>query len=162
MRILMVAAQARNRVIGQRNGIPWKVKGEQKIFREVTMGKPMVIGRKTYISIGRPLPGRETIIITRDPDYSEAGCHIAGSLRAAIEAAAKHGDECVIAGGGDVYRQALPMTHTLYLTTIDATVEGDVCFPELPDHFQLEQETSFLSNLDYTLRVYQNPHPESL
>ena len=54
------------------------------------------------------------------------------------------------------------MTHTLYLTTIDATVEGDVCFPELPDHFQLEQETSFLSNLDYTLRVYQNPHPESL
>lgn len=135
--VIMVAAMARNRVIGVDNGLPWHMRSDLKQFRAATMGKPLIMGRKTYQSIGRPLPGRRTIVVTRDPMFQAEGVEVADSLDAALErgqqvAAEMKADEVVIAGGAAIYSQALPRASRLLLTELDLDAQGDAVFPVLP------------------------------
>jgi dihydrofolate reductase len=134
--VSLIVAVADNGVIGQRNGLPWRLPEDLKRFKALTMGKPIIMGRKTYDSIGKPLPGRTNIVITRQPGLSLPGCVVAGSLPAAVDAAGAV-DEVMVIGGAEIYRQALPMTQRVYLTRVHAQVEGDACFPALaPEQWQ--------------------------
>lgn len=130
MRVSIIVAMARNRVIGRDNAMPWHLPAELKYFKRVTMGKPIIMGRKTYGSIGRPLPGRHNIVVTRDRGYALAGVTVVHGLQEAL-AAAGEVDEAVIIGGAELYRQALPVADRLYLTEIEAETEGDTWFPEI-------------------------------
>ncbi len=129
MKIILIAAMAANRVIGKGNDIPWHIPGEQRRFKEITMGHTLIMGRKTFDSIGRPLPGRRNIIITRQRDYLAEGCEVAHSLSEAIKKCG-HAEKVFIAGGEEMYVQALPMADEIYLTTIQREVEGDKYFPD--------------------------------
>ena len=155
MQFALVAAQAENRVIGHGPDIPWKVKGEQALFKEITMGGTLIMGRKTFDTIGRPLPGRETVIVTRNPDLEIENCHIATSLESALATAKELGRPVFVAGGGELYQQALPLADEIHLTTIHTTVEGDVFFPEVPEQFEIVAEKQFNSNINYTYRHYK-------
>lgn len=141
--VVIVVAMAKNRVIGRDNAMPWHLPADLKHFRAVTMGKPMIMGRRTFESIGKPLPGRETIIVTRNADYAApAGVHLAASLRAALvvgqsRAEAMGASAVTVVGGGDIYRQALPFADRLEITEIDALPEGDTHFPAVDlSHFR--------------------------
>jgi dihydrofolate reductase len=132
--VIMVAAMARNRVIGIDNGLPWHMRSDLKHFKAATMGKPMIMGRKTYQSIGRLLPGRETIIVTHDPGFMVPGAHTAGDLKAALhigqqQALAMAATAVIIAGGAAIYRQALPFADRMILTELDLDATGDATFP---------------------------------
>lgn len=127
--ISLVAAMAKNRVIGKDNQMPWHLPSDLKHFKAVTMGKPIIMGRKTYLSIGRPLPGRLNIVISRNPDYQVEGCSTATSFDEAL-ALAGNVEEVMVIGGGFLYSQVLPQANKLYLTQIDLAVEGDTYFPE--------------------------------
>lgn len=128
-KISLVAAMAQNRVIGRGLDIPWKIKGEQLRFKELTTGKVMVMGRLTYESIGRPLPNRINVILTRDTHFVAEGCEVFHSLQDILEHY-KNEAEIMIAGGGQLYRDALNIADTLYLTIIHQDIEGDIFFPE--------------------------------
>lgn len=119
---------ATNRAIGLDGRMPWHLPGELKHFKEATMGKPMVMGRKTWESIGRALPGRQNIIVTRNQDISADGCDVAASLEQALEIA--RGDEIMIIGGGQLYQQALPMAYRILLTVVEFEPEADTWFPD--------------------------------
>ena len=124
----VIVAMARNRVIGIDNTLPWRLPEDLKHFKALTMGHHIVMGRKTYESIGRPLPGRTTVIVSRDPAYRVEGCLTAPSIDAAIAACA--GDaEIFFVGGAEMYAQVLPRADRLYLTEIQADFEGDAWFP---------------------------------
>jgi len=129
MKIILIAAMAKNRVIGRGNAIPWHIPSELQRFKALTMGHTLIMGRKTFESIGRPLPGRKTVIVTRNPEYRAPGCAVATSLTAAIALCAKE-ETIFIAGGGEIYQEALPLADAMYLTVLDREVEGDVFFPE--------------------------------
>ncbi|MDB5596002.1 MAG: diacylglycerol kinase [Hyphomicrobiales bacterium] len=136
LRLVIVAAVARNRVIGGDNRLLWKLSADMRHFKSLTMGKPLVMGRKTFESIGRPLPGRETIVVTRDTSYAREGILVAGDLAAALaqaeSAAARLGaDEIVIAGGGEIYAQTMGQADRMELTEVDLTPKGDTLFPEI-------------------------------
>jgi dihydrofolate reductase len=135
-RINVIAAMAKNRVIGINNTLPWHLPEDLKHFKALTMGHHIIMGRKTYESIGRPLPGRTTVIVTRDPHYRVDGCLTAHSLREAIDLCG--GDEEVFfVGGADLYAQALPLADRVYLTEIQAEFDGDARFPVLePAHWR--------------------------
>lgn len=128
-RLSIIVAMARNRVIGAAGAIPWRLPNELRLFKKVTMGHHIVMGRKTYESIGRLLPGRTTVIVTRQTGYRVPGALIAHSLDAAI-AACQGDDEVFVIGGGELYRAALPLADRIYLTTIDAEPAGDTYMPE--------------------------------
>lgn len=128
MKISIIVAISSNRVIGNRNALPWHLPADLKHFKSVTMGKPMIMGRKTWTSIGRPLPGRRSIVVTRDPLFRAEGCEIAHSLDAALKLAGPV-DEVVVIGGAQVFREALPLADRIYLTVIDHVFQGDVYFP---------------------------------
>ncbi len=124
----VIVAMARNRVIGIRNTLPWRLPDDLRHFKALTMGHHIIMGRKTYESIGRPLPGRTTVIVTRDPDYRMDGCLTATSIDAAIATCA--GDaEIFFVGGAEMYAQVLPRADRLYLTEIQADYAGDAWFP---------------------------------
>ena len=120
---------ARNRVIGKDNKMPWHLPADLEHFKTVTMAKPIVMGRKTYQSIGRPLPGRQNVIISRNPDYKVEGCDVVNSIDAAIKLLSGE-EEIMIIGGGFLYSQMLEQADKLYLTFIDSEIDGDTCFPE--------------------------------
>ena len=131
-RVAMMMAMDRNRLIGRDGGMPWHVPGEQAYFKAVTMGKPVVMGRRTHESIGRPLPGRTNVVVTRDPAWRADGVVVARSLddalaagRDAARAPATRADELVVIGGAALCRNAMPLTGRLYLTVIDHAFEGD-------------------------------------
>lgn len=128
MIISLIAAMGRNHVIGKDNSLPWKLPGDMKRFKELTVGKPVIMGRKTFESIGRPLPNRTNIILTRDRNYKAAGCVVAHSLNEALEAA--KGKEIMVAGGEQIFREFLPKADKMYLTFIDKDFEGDAYFPK--------------------------------
>jgi dihydrofolate reductase len=130
MRISLIAAVATNRVIGHRNRLPWRLPADLQHFKRVTMGKPVVMGRKTWESIGRPLRGRVNIVISRDTALQAEGCVVVHSVEQALEAAAG-ADEIMIMGGAELYAQALPRADRLYLTEVRADVQGDVWFPDI-------------------------------
>jgi len=131
--IAIVVAAAENNVIGKDNQLIWHLPADLKHFKQITMGHPILMGRKTYESIGKPLPGRTTIIITRQPDYEAAGCIVVNAVQEAVEEARKLDDQAYIIGGAEIYRQALNVTDTIYLTRIHHKFEGDTFFPEIND-----------------------------
>ena len=132
MKISIVVAMAANRVIGNNNQLPWHLPADLKHFKQTTMGKPILMGRKTWESIGRPLPGRTNIVITRDENYAAPGCLVVHSVEAAMQAAEQQ-DEVMVIGGAEFYNQVLPRTDTIYLTRIHQDFEGDTFFPELDE-----------------------------
>ena len=149
--IAIVAARSQNNVIGCGVKIPWHVKGEQKLFKQITLGGTLIMGRRTFEGMGRPLPGRETIIITRNFNYVQGGCAIATDPTHAMQMAATLKRPIYVAGGGEIYQQMLSLAQYLHLTTIQAHIRGDVFFPRFneEDYYLLEEE-HFESNINYT------------
>ena len=130
MKISLIAAMAKGRVIGKDNDMPWHLPADLKHFKSLTVGKPVIMGRKTLASMGnKPLPKRTNIVLTRQEDFVAEGCVVVKSLDAAIEAAGSC-EEVIIMGGATVYEAAKEKVDTMYLTFIDATIEGDTYFPE--------------------------------
>lgn len=137
---IIVAVAGSKRVIGKTGGLPWHIPEELKRFKEITKGHPIIMGRKTHESIGRALPERTNIVITRDPAFAAEGVLVAHSLDEALKVAnrlpsshperSEGSNEIFIIGGGEIYKQALPLADKLYLTLIDQEVEGDVFFPD--------------------------------
>jgi len=132
MKLALVAAVSENNIIGFHNDLPWKLPADLQHFKDVTKGKPVIMGRKTYDSIGHALKDRHNIIVSRQAHLQVEGCDVVDSLKKAIRLAEKDMTEevCVI-GGGDIYRQALPIADQIYFTRVHATIQGDVSFPEL-------------------------------
>jgi dihydrofolate reductase len=136
MKVALIVAVSQNRVIGRDNQLPWHLPEDLQYFKSVTMGKPILMGRKTFDSIGRPLPGRANIVITRDLSWTAEGVVVVHSLDDAI-AAGKEActmtdcDEIMIIGGAQIYHDSLPMADKLYLTKVEAVVEGDAFFPQI-------------------------------
>ena len=134
MIISAIVAMASNRVIGNQGDIPWKIPGEQKMFKEITLGHAIIMGRKTYESIGRPLPGRTNIVITRQADYQASGCIVVHDLDSALQSCPRRENEAFICGGGQLYQAAWPVTDRIYLTVLPREVAGDTYFPEILEH----------------------------
>ncbi|WP_050909123.1 type 3 dihydrofolate reductase [Vibrio campbellii] len=135
MIISMIAAMADNRIIGKDNQMPWHLPADFAWFKRCTMGKPVVMGRKTYESIGRPLPGRLNIVISRDASLSIEGVTTVTSIEQALEIAGEV-EEVMIIGGGAIYAACLPMANKLYVTHIEAEIEGDTQFPDWGNEFK--------------------------
>ncbi|EPW3769169.1 type 3 dihydrofolate reductase, partial [Vibrio fluvialis] len=129
MIISMIAAMASDRIIGKDNQMPWHLPADFVWFKRCTMGKPVVMGRKTYQSIGRPLPGRQNIVISRDPHLVIEGVDVVTSIDAALNKAGA-AEEVMIIGGGSIYAECLPRADKLYVTLIDAHLDGDTQFPD--------------------------------
>jgi dihydrofolate reductase len=135
-RVTIVVARARNGTIGRDNALPWRLPEDLKHFKATTIGHAIVMGRRTFESIGRALPGRRTIVVTRDPHWQREGCERAGSLEGAIALAGTRGpdptiatDEVFVVGGAQLFAQALPLTDRIVLTEIELDVDGDTHFP---------------------------------
>ena len=134
MKISMIAAMAHDRVIGKDNQMPWHLPADLAHFKRVTLGKPVLMGRKTFESIGRPLPGRRNLVISRNPGYQAEGIEVVGSVEAALALLASSSvEELMVIGGGHLYAEMLPSADSLYLTQIDLAVEGDTRFPAFDD-----------------------------
>nr|AIA17073.1 Dihydrofolate reductase [uncultured bacterium] len=142
MIISLIVAMDRRRGIGIGNRLPWRLPADLKRFRELTMGHHLIVGRKTYESIGKPLPGRRMVIITRDPNYRADGCIVAHSVEEALDRARAQGEsEAFIGGGAEIYAQTLPRADRIYLTVVEADVEADVFLPKWNDEEWIEQES---------------------
>lgn len=129
-RIALVVAMAENRVIGRGNALPWKISEDLRFFKKITMGKPILMGRKTFQSIGKALPGRTNIVISRDPDFAAEGIKTAPDLETAIKLAKLESpEEIMIIGGAEIYALALPLADRIYLTEVHAKIDGDAWFP---------------------------------
>lgn len=156
MQLSIVAARSLNNIIGNGAEIPWRARGEQKLFKEITMNGTLIMGRKTFESIGRPLPGRTTIIITRQPGYTANGCLVTHSLDGAIDLAQQQNKPAFIVGGGEIYQQSLDRVDAVHLSTIQKNVSGDVYFPKFPTgDFNLHHEKLFESNINYIYEYYE-------
>jgi dihydrofolate reductase len=136
--IIIVAAVAENGVIGRGNALPWRLKSDMAHFRALTMGKPVVLGRKTYQSIGKPLAGRTTIVISRDENFSAPGIVVAPNFNAALQTARgdalrRNAGAIIVAGGADIYAQALPLATRLVITQVHKRVDGDARFPAIDE-----------------------------
>ncbi len=132
--IALVVAVARNGVIGREGGLPWHISSDLKRFKAITMGKPVIMGRKTWESLPKkPLPGRHNIVITRQRGYEAPGASVVAGVEAALQLARSgKPEEIAVIGGGEIYRKFLPLADRVYLTEVDLDVEGDIFFPELP------------------------------
>ena len=171
MRKALIVAMARNRVIGRNNKLPWYLPGDLRYFKQATMGKPIIMGRKTWDSIGRPLPGRMNVVISRTPEWqAPAGTVAAASLSEALvkaeaQAELEGGDEVMIIGGGQIYAEALPMVDRIYITQVHAEVDGDAFFPEVNwDEWEEIGREDFSASdnnpYDYSFVVYQRSRSE--
>ncbi len=138
MKISLIVAMASNRVIGLNNQMPWHLSADLKKFKAVTMGAPILMGRKTYQSIGRPLPGRTNIIISRNPDYRQDGCIVVNTIESALTKGSENAGELFIIGGSDLYNATLPIADSIYLTLINKAFDGDTFFPDIDAHDWLE------------------------
>ncbi|HTN93237.1 MAG TPA: dihydrofolate reductase [Gallionella sp.] len=150
-RISLIVAMAKNRVIGINNMLPWHLPADLKHFKMLTMGHHIVMGRKTYESIGKPLPGRTSVVVTRNADYAVPGVVVANSLNAAISACGND-EEIFIVGGAELYGHAIHLADRIYLTEIDADIAGDAHFTELDN--RLWQETERKSHLPDDKNAY--------
>lgn len=130
MLISLIVAMAQNRCIGRDGTLPWQLPADLQRFKQITMGHTLLMGRKTYQSIGRPLPGRTSIVLSQDPSFTAIGCIVAPSLDAALTKVQT--EQLFICGGADIYRQTLPLADKIYLTELLVDVTGDAFFPELP------------------------------
>ena len=134
--IILLAAIAENGVIGRGNALPWRLKSDMQHFRALTMDKPVIMGRKTFLSIGKPLAGRTNIVVSRDPAFAAPGILVAPSLDAALAAARgdalrRQAEEIIVAGGADIYTQAMPLAARIVVTYMHRAVEGDAYFPAI-------------------------------
>ena len=150
--VVIVAAVGSNNVIGQDNGLPWRLGSDLRHFRALTLGKPVIMGRKTFESIGKPLPGRATIVVTRDSAFAAEGVEVAHSLADAFACAERvaemlGADEIIVAGGGEIYAQAMPRAARLEITEVDAAPSGDAVFPAI--------------ERDVWSEICREPHPSS-
>ena len=168
VKVCIVVAMAENRVIGQDNDLPWRIPEDLKYFKNVTMGLPLVMGRKTFESIGKPLPGRPHFIVTRNKEWSHEGVSVSSSLEGAIEAAKAQAerdgkDRVMIVGGAEIYLQVLPQVDRLYLTRVHCEIEGDAFFPELNyeewnEVSRKSGENSGQNGYEYSFFVYEKTH----
>lgn len=157
--ISLIVAYAKNRVIGNKGCIPWKIKGEQKRFRELTTGNVVIMGRRSYEEIGRPLPNRTTIVVSNTKNFDAENCMTANSLEEAIKLAGDR--DCYISGGARLYEEALPLVEKMYITEIDAVIEGDTLFPEFDENeFVKEVNERFEGEIDYTYVTYTRKEGE--
>ena len=131
-RLSLIVAMDENRLIGSDNGLPWQLPADLQFFKRTTMGKPIIMGRKTFQSIGRALPGRRNIVVTRDPEFVAEGCETAPSLDAALTLVREE-PEAMLIGGATLYRQAIERADCLYLTRIHHAFNGDTWFPEFDE-----------------------------
>ena len=158
-RLTLIAAVAKNRVIGNGNALPWRLPEDLKRFKALTLGHPVIMGRKTWESLGRPLPGRTNIVISRRVDFHAPGATSVGSLEAALAKAEATGtDEAFIIGGAEIYAQALPLARRLQLTEIDRDYAGDAFFPSLDPAEWHETERAAhhaAANFDYAFVTYE-------
>ena len=144
MLISAIVAVSENNVIGRDGHLPWHLSQDLKRFKAITTGHAIILGRKNYEDIGRPLPNRTNYVLTRNKDFQAQGCIVCSSLEEAIEAARAAGEtECFIIGGAAVYREAMPFVEKLYLTRVLSHVDGDVYFPEWEGLFQKVSEEAF-------------------
>lgn len=157
--ISIIVAASENGVIGRRGELPWRLSSDLQHFKAVTMGKPIVMGRKTWESIGRPLPGRQNIVITRQDGFAAEGCEVVGSVDAAV-AAAGDAEEIMVIGGSEIYALFLSRADRLYLTRVHAEIDGDAFFPDddesswiLVDDEQHEADDS--NEFDYSFQRYE-------
>ena len=136
MLIALITAISKNRCIGRDGQLPWQLPADLQRFKQITMGQTLLMGRKTYQSIGRPLPGRSTIILSRSADFSAPGCLVVNSLEAGIAAATT--EQLFICGGAEIYQQMLPLVEKIYLTELQKNITGDSFFPQLQsDQFKV-------------------------
>lgn len=151
--IALIVAYAKNYVIGNKGCIPWKIKGEQRRFKELTTGNVVVMGRRSYEEIGKPLPNRITIVVSRTKEFRGENCYTAGSLQEAIALA---GDRDVyISGGVGLYEEALPIVDKMYITEIDEEIDGDTYFPRFDENdFMKEVNERFEGEIPYTYVTY--------
>ena len=164
MRLALIVAAAENGVIGRDNQLPWHLPEDLGYFKRVTMGKPIVMGRKTYESIGRPLPGRTNIVITRNPDWQAEGVRALPDMEAALALAEEialidGAEELMVIGGAEIYAAALPLADRIYLTRVHADVDGDAWLPEIDwsqwQELGRERHSASDSNpYDYSFLVY--------
>ena len=147
-RVVLVAAVARNRVIGAGPDIPWRIPGEQAEFKRLTMGHVLVMGRTTYESIGRPLPGRITVVLTRDPSWSADGVLVAHSLDEALVTARSYDGDVFVVGGAQVYAEALPLADEQVISEIPLEPEGDAFYPSFDPGAWLEAERRHFEGYD--------------
>ncbi|CAM3976834.1 MULTISPECIES: type 3 dihydrofolate reductase [Vibrio] len=145
MIISMIAAMAHNRVIGKDNQMPWHLPADFAWFKKCTMGKPVIMGRKTYESIGRPLPGRHNLVISRDSQLQIDGVTTVTSIEQALQLVADEA-EVMIIGGGSIYQHCLPLANKLYLTHIDLEVAGDTQFPDWGEHWTQSYSETFAAD----------------
>lgn len=154
--ISLIAAMAENLVIGKDNQMPWHIPGELKIFKEHTTGKILIMGRKTHESIGRILPNRTTIIVTRQKDYAVPGAHVVHSLDEALALAKTLGGEIMIGGGGELFAQTLEMADFMYLSIIHANFEGETYFPQWsPEAFREVSRSEVEASIPYSFIIYE-------
>lgn len=176
--VVLIAAVSDNGVIGRDNALPWRLRSDMRHFRALTMGKPVIMGRKTYLSIGKPLPGRTNIVVSRDPAFAAAGVLVAGSLAAALDAA--RGDafrrgqsEIAVIGGAELYALAMPIADRLEITRVHADIQGDAVFPAIDaaiwrEIARSEQVAGPEDDADMTFVTYRpagsahGPEPRSL
>jgi len=156
MRISIIAAMTKNRVIGRQGNIPWKIPGEQELFKKITLGHTVIMGRKTYESIGYPLPGRLNIIVTRNRSYHAAGCTVVHDLPGALKSCPQDEEEAFICGGGQLYHEALPLADRIYLTVVPENIPGDTYFPDiLPAEFQIKESKTIQGVASYSFHIYE-------
>jgi dihydrofolate reductase len=167
--VAIIAAVAENGVIGSSNAIPWRLPTDLAFFKRMTWGKPLIMGRKTFESIGRPLPGRTTMVVSRRRGYQPDGVLIISSLQTALEhaqaiAAADRAAEVMIVGGGEIYRQAMPLADRLYITHVQSAPSGDTRFPAIdPAEWEVRDEPqiaeSDADNVGFRVKVYERRQP---
>lgn len=159
MHLAIIAAISKNRVIGVNNRLPWHLPADLRHFREITMGKPILMGRKTFDSIGRPLPGRTNVVITRDKGYQPRGCTVYKSLDTALDQLIDH-EAVMVIGGAALYEACFPLAAYLYITLVHHVFEGDTYFPNIRSSDWTEMERQDLERdsknpFDYSFIQYQ-------
>ena len=158
MSVSLIAAMGQNRVIGTNNRLPWRLPADLQLFKRHTTGHPVLMGRKTFESIGRPLPGRLNIILTTQPDFAAAGCETSRSIEAVLQRYAH--EEIFVIGGAEIYTQLLPHADKLYITQIEQKFEGDAYFPEFDlsdwkEIFREEGITDEKNPYSYYFSIYE-------
>ncbi len=140
VKLVLIAAIGQNGVIGVEGGLPWRLSSDLKRFKQVTMGKPIIMGRKTYESIGKPLPGRLNIVVTRNPDFDAEGVEVVSDIEDGIAVGMEHAenndaDEICVIGGGEIYAKTIDSADRLYITHVLVSPEGDTNFPEIAEDY---------------------------
>ncbi len=155
MIIALIAAMDRNRIIGHAGALPWHLPADLQWFKHLTMGHCLLMGRRTFEAIGQPLPGRRTIVLSRNPDYPAPGCIVVTDIATAM-AAAEPAEQLFICGGGEIYRQTLDQAERIYLTELDIEVTGDTFFPEFDENeFEIISQEQGSGPFKYRFSIFQ-------